>query len=92
MHRRSARGSRRCGGARIALAMALGTAPGCTGPAPVETAPIPGTGSPGGAATVSDVVDRLERCTAVLVLDGGHPVGILTRADVLTFLASRAPT
>ena len=42
--------------------------------------------------TVSDVVERLERCTAVLVLDGGHPVGILTRADVLTFLASRAPT
>jgi len=42
--------------------------------------------------TVSDVVDRLERCSAVLVLDGGHPVGILTRADVLTFLASRAPT
>ena len=26
-------------------------------------------------------------CTAVLVLDGGHPVGILTRSDVLTFLA-----
>jgi cystathionine beta-synthase len=41
--------------------------------------------------TVSDVVDRLERCSAVLVLDGGHPVGILTRQDVLTFLASRAP-
>ena len=42
--------------------------------------------------TVTDVVDRLETCTAVLVLDGGHPVGILTRSDVLTFLASRAPT
>jgi cystathionine beta-synthase len=41
--------------------------------------------------TVSDVVDRLERCSAVLVLDGGHPVGILTRQDVLTFLAARAP-
>lgn len=26
--------------------------------------------------TVSDVVDRLQRCSAVLVLDGGHPVGI----------------
>ena len=39
--------------------------------------------------TVSDVVDRLEHCAAVLVLDGGHPVGILTRADVLTFLAAR---
>jgi len=26
----------------------------------------------------------------VLVLDGGHPVGILTRQDVLTFLAGSA--
>jgi cystathionine beta-synthase len=41
--------------------------------------------------TVTDVVDRLESCTAVLVLDGGHPVGVLTRSDVLTFLSSRAP-
>jgi cystathionine beta-synthase len=41
--------------------------------------------------TVTDVVERLERCTAVLVLAGGHPVGILTRQDVLTFLAGRAP-
>ncbi len=40
--------------------------------------------------TVSDVVERLETCTGVLVLDGGHPVGILTRQDVLTFLAARA--
>ena len=42
--------------------------------------------------TVSDVVDRLEHCSAVLVLAGGHPVGILTRQDVLTFLAGRGPT
>ena len=41
--------------------------------------------------TVSDVVDRLERCPAVLVLDGGHPVGVLTRQDVLGFLATRSP-
>ena len=40
---------------------------------------------------VSDVVERLEHCSAVLVLDGGHPVGILTSQDVLTFLAVRAP-
>jgi cystathionine beta-synthase len=40
--------------------------------------------------TVTDVVDRLERCSAVLVLDGGHPVGILTRQDVLTFLTARS--
>ena len=42
--------------------------------------------------TVSTVVDRLDSCTAVLVLDGGHPVGILTRQDVLTFLTRRAPS
>jgi cystathionine beta-synthase len=41
--------------------------------------------------TVTDVVGRLESCTAVLVLDGGHPVGVLTRSDVLAFLADRAP-
>jgi predicted transcriptional regulator len=27
----------------------------------------------------------------VLVLEGGHPVGVLTRADVLSFLATRSP-
>jgi predicted transcriptional regulator len=43
-------------------------------------------------SSVSDVVERLESCTAVLVLDGGHPVGVLTRSDVLTFLADRAPS
>ena len=42
--------------------------------------------------SVTDVVERLDSCTAVLVLDGGHPVGVLTRSDVLTFLAERAPS
>jgi cystathionine beta-synthase len=41
--------------------------------------------------TVSDVVDRLDTCTSVLVLDGGHPMGLLTRQDVLAFLAARSP-
>jgi cystathionine beta-synthase len=41
--------------------------------------------------TVSDVVDRLDAATSVLVLDGGHPIGVVTRQDVLQFLASRAP-
>ena len=31
-------------------------------------------------------VERLESAPAVLVLDGGHPVGILTRSDLLEFL------
>jgi predicted transcriptional regulator len=26
-----------------------------------------------------------------LVLEGGHPVGVLTRSDVLSFLAARSP-
>jgi cystathionine beta-synthase len=41
--------------------------------------------------TVSDVVDRLDTSTSVLVLDGGHPIGVLTRSDVLGFLAARSP-
>ncbi|MCU1354495.1 MAG: cystathionine beta-synthase, partial [Acidimicrobiales bacterium] len=32
------------------------------------------------------VVARLEEAPAVLVLDAGHPVGILTRSDALSFL------
>jgi cystathionine beta-synthase len=35
------------------------------------------------------VVAALDNATAVLVLDGGHPVGILTRTDLLTFLTGR---
>ena len=27
----------------------------------------------------------------MLVLDGGHPIGVLTRSDVLAFLADAAP-
>jgi len=47
--------------------------------------PMLGVGEP-----VSAVVERLDSCPAVLVLDGGHPVGIVTRQDVLTFLARSA--
>ena len=36
--------------------------------------------------TIDQVADRLAASPAVLVLDGGHPVGILTRSDVLAFL------
>ncbi|MBM3660841.1 MAG: cystathionine beta-synthase [Actinobacteria bacterium] len=41
--------------------------------------------------TVTDVVEALDRGPSVLVLDGGHPVGVLTRQDVLSFLVRRAP-
>jgi predicted transcriptional regulator len=40
---------------------------------------------------VSDIVDRLDAASSVLVLDGGHPIGVLTRSDVLSFLAARSP-
>jgi cystathionine beta-synthase len=40
----------------------------------------------GQGETVEQVADRLQLSPAVLVLDGGHPIGILTRSDVLSFL------
>ena len=48
--------------------------------------PTVGAGQP-----VDDVVALLEEAPAVMVLDAGHPVGVLTRSDVLDFIAgSRA--
>jgi cystathionine beta-synthase len=40
--------------------------------------------------SVSDVVACLDTAPSVLVLDGGHPIGVVTRQDVLSFLAARA--
>jgi cystathionine beta-synthase len=37
--------------------------------------------------TVDEAATRLQASPAVVVLDGGHPVGILTRSDLLEFLA-----
>jgi cystathionine beta-synthase len=37
---------------------------------------------------VDVVVERLNVSPAVLVFDAGHPIGVLTRSDVLTFLTS----
>ena len=50
------------------------------------TMPMVGIGEP-----VSTLVAQLDRAPSVLVLEGGHPVGVLTRSDVLSFLASRSP-
>jgi cystathionine beta-synthase len=47
--------------------------------------PTAGIGEP-----VSAVIPVLERSSAVLVHDGGRPLGILTRSDVLGFIASSA--
>jgi cystathionine beta-synthase len=51
----------------------------------VMGAPLPtaGAGEP-----VSVAVERLETAAAVLVLDRGHPIGIVTRTDVLASLAA----
>jgi cystathionine beta-synthase len=48
--------------------------------------PMIGIGEP-----VPKIVARLDSAPAVLVLDGGHPVGVLSRSDLLTFLAAQAP-
>src|SRR3954470_8650784 len=45
----------------------------------------------GGGESVELTVSRLEKAPAVLVLDSGHPVGILTRSDLLEFLTRRTP-
>ena len=47
--------------------------------------PMIGIGQP-----VARIVAQLDSAAAVLVLDGGHPVGLLSRSDVLAFLAARA--
>ena len=49
--------------------------------------PMIGIGEP-----VARVVSCLEQGPSVLVLDGGHPIGVLTRSDVLSYLAERTKT
>jgi cystathionine beta-synthase len=46
--------------------------------------PLPTVGS---GESVELAVQRLEEAPAVLVIDHGHPVGVLTRTDALGFLA-----
>ncbi|HVE94097.1 MAG TPA: cystathionine beta-synthase [Acidimicrobiales bacterium] len=53
----------------------------------VMSAPLPMVGS---GEAVELAVQRLEAAPAVLVLESGHPVGILTRSDVLDFLVSKS--
>jgi len=38
---------------------------------------------------VTELTRRLSSSAGVLVLDGGHPVGVLTRSDLLSFLEER---
>jgi predicted transcriptional regulator len=39
---------------------------------------------------VSELTRRLGTTAGVLVLDGGHPVGVLTRSDLLSYLEQRS--
>jgi cystathionine beta-synthase len=50
----------------------------------VMSPPLPSVGS---GESVELAVHRLEESPAVLVIDHGHPIGVLTRTDALTFLA-----
>jgi cystathionine beta-synthase len=40
--------------------------------------------------SVSELTRHLSHTAAVLVLDGGHPVGVLTRSDLLSFLEQKS--
>jgi cystathionine beta-synthase len=40
--------------------------------------------------SVSELTRHLSTTAAVLVLDGGHPVGVLTRSDLLSFLEQKS--
>jgi len=59
---------------------------------PVAKAMSPPLPTVGAGELVDVAVEHLEEAPAVLVVDSGHPVGILTRSDVLGFLAQRPPT
>jgi len=54
--------------------------------AEVMSPPLPSVGL---GEAVDVVVSALDSATAVLVLDAGHPIGILTRTDLLAFLTGR---
>jgi cystathionine beta-synthase len=43
----------------------------------------------GNGEPLARVVECLDQQPSVLVLEGGHPIGVLTRSDVLAFLAAR---
>ncbi|HVT77426.1 MAG TPA: cystathionine beta-synthase [Acidimicrobiales bacterium] len=56
---------------------------------PLEKVMGPALPMLGGGEPVEDAVAALETSSAIVVLDGGHPVGILTRSDLLEFLVNR---
>ena len=56
---------------------------------PVSEAMGPPLPTVGSGEAVEVAVEALEKGPAVLVVDVGHPIGILTRSDVLDFLSQR---
>jgi cystathionine beta-synthase len=54
--------------------------------AEVMDKPLPTIGM---GETVDEAATRLQSSPAVVVLDNGHPTGVLTRSDLLDFLAHR---
>jgi len=56
---------------------------------PVGKVMSPALPAVGAGELVEVAVEALEAAAAALVVDAGHPVGILTRSDVLQFLSSR---
>jgi cystathionine beta-synthase len=56
--------------------------------AEVMDRPLPTIGM---GETIDEAASRLQQSQAVVVLDSGHPIGILTRSDLLEFLASGRP-
>ena len=55
----------------------------------IADAPMPMIGV---GMSVAELSERLSTSASVLVLDGGHPVGVLTRSDLLGFLEQRSAT
>ncbi len=53
---------------------------------PVGSVMGPPLSTVGLGETAEHVAERLRASPAVLVLDGGHPVGILTRSDLLSYM------
>jgi predicted transcriptional regulator len=45
--------------------------------------PTIGIGEP-----LDQAIERLEQAAAALVLDGGHPIAVITRSDVLASLVA----
>jgi cystathionine beta-synthase len=54
---------------------------------PVETMMSPPLPMIGAGEPVDAAASRLGDASAVLVLDNGHPTGIVTRSDLLDYLA-----